>query len=183
MSNQIQSESRSSVLEVEVNELQVELQQLQSKREELSRRPVFSENTSAAEVAQRVVSTVSQNAGSLRAVDSTIEVLMERLGSKRSQLSKAQEAERKSAAQQEVDAAVVEMKICCDRINEMSRLVEDELQKLQSLAAQCGPARWVLHPFQTYTPFLAFDPNLTMPHAIAGETSFGVQPRPVNMPL
>ncbi len=179
MSNQVQTESGSRLLEVEVNDLQIELQRLQTNREELARRPVFAQDAPAAEVAQRIVSTVSQNAGSLRAMDAAIEVLMERLTGKRSQLAQAQDLQRKAQLQQEIDQVRSEMADVCDRVNEASNYITEQVDKLKALETKLIPLRQRLNPNTGDYPYFVLSEPLSVPRATHNDIQTCLEPRPL----
>lgn len=176
-------QTESQLLAGEIDKLQSEIPRLKLERDTLGKIPMLPVGADPAVVAQKISSSVSANAGRLRGIDAAIATLTESLAAKKTQLTGLLQQEKKTAAWEQLKQVKGEMRLHCEKINGAVEFIESELQQLRDLEKASAGARWTIYPFPPDYPFLGLDPNLTMPHAIAGETSFGVAPRPVNMPL
>lgn len=171
-------QSPSQVLESEISKLQAEIPRLKAERDQLGRIPMLPVGADPGEVAEKISSSVSGNAGRLRGIDSALATLTESLTAKQRQLAQTKEQERKQDATQKMAELHQKAISQCERINQMSRLLEAEVGKLRETERAIASPRHVVMPSYQY-PYLLVDENATVLQAGWSTVGCHVGPRPL----
>lgn len=175
-------QTESQLLAGEIDKLQSEIPRLKLERDTLGKIPMLPVGADPTEVAQKISSSVTANAARLRGIDAAIGNLTESLAAKKNQLAQLRQQEEKAAAWEQLDQAKAKMRIHRDRVNEMSRLIEMELQQLRDLEKASGGARWTVYPFQQSYQFFDVPQDIQVPEVGSDDVHFYVTMRPAALP-
>lgn len=172
-------QNHSQVLAGEIDRLQSEIPRLKLERDTLGRIPILPVGADPSEIAEKISSSVSGNSSRLRGIDSALATLTKSLASKRLQLAELREAERKADATQALAELHQKAISQCEKINQISQLLETEVSRLRQTERELAPARHVVMPGYPY-PYLSVDETATVLSAQWSTVGVHVTVRPLH---
>lgn len=176
MTTEVQSHAQA--LADEIAQLQIELPKLTAQRQELAQFPSLPPDANPAEVAQRIAASVTDNAGKIRGLDAAIANLQSTLASKRLQLAQAKETERRADLSYRMGLLHEDATRSCEKINQISALLEAEISRLRAIEQAVHPIRYALQSYRPY-PYVYSDETLTVIEASTTEVGHHLLARPL----